>query len=127
MKRWVVAGKQIFIVLGLAVLILLVMGFNNRIAELHRLSSQREQVSAKQTRLMRTQEYLQTQIAYATSETAVEEYARQEGHMIRPGDQPVVPLTPPGSTPVPTPSPTTRPEEVSSWDVWLALFFDRSP
>jgi cell division protein FtsB len=118
-------GRQILLIAGLAVLFYLIMDFNNRMAELHRLSAQSERVSAQATSLIATQAYLEEQIAYATSDSAVEEWAREEGRWMRPGDQPVVPLVPPGSTVVPTPTPVVTPERVQNWEVWLALFVDR--
>jgi hypothetical protein len=126
MKRQWLGWKYALMIIGLAVLALLVMDFNNRMAELKRLSSQSELVAAEVTSLVQTQTHLQTQIAYATSEAAVMEWAYQEGHWLREGDVPVVPLAE-GSAPEPTamPIPTQTPE--SNWQIWFSLFFDRQP
>jgi hypothetical protein len=120
-----IKGRQILVLLGLGVLVALIMDFNNRMAELNRLSAQEGRVSAQATAMVATQEYLVTQIAFATSDAAVEAWAREQGHLAQPGDNPVVPLVPPGSTPVPTPVVVVTQEVVENWQVWLALFVDR--
>ena len=59
------------IVVGIAVLVLLVMDFNSRMSELRRLSTERDRTSTTITALASTRVYLETQVAYATSEPAV--------------------------------------------------------
>jgi hypothetical protein len=115
------------ILAGLFVLAYLVMDFNSRMAELRQLTVERGSVAAEVTSLQRTKVYLQTQIAYATSEGAVVEWAYQSGHLVRPGDNPVVPMAPPGSTPAPTPTPVVTRPVVSNWQMWMWLFVDTSP
>jgi hypothetical protein len=117
--------KPILIVVGFAVLVLLVMDFNNRMAELRRLTSEKEDVSARVTSLVATQQSLETQVAYATSDAAVYYWAYNFQHMGREGDVLVVPIQPQGSTPVPTPTPAIAPEVIHNWQVWLSLFVDQ--
>jgi len=106
------------------VLTLLVMDFNNRMAELQRLSDKREDVAVEATKLVETQVQLETQIAYATSEGAVEEWAYEEGHMVREGENLVIPLEYPGFTPKVTILPTATPEPKSNWQIWISLFLE---
>ena len=120
-----VSIRQIAILGGLLILVLLIMDFNNRMAELHRLSEQEKRVAAQATSVVQTRIYLETQIAYATSDGAVEAWARSQGHMIRPGDNPVVPLAPEPRDLQPTPTPQVTPESVQNWEVWRILFFDQ--
>jgi hypothetical protein len=124
--RWL-DWKYALIVIGLAVLALLVMDFNNRMSELKRLSGEQDQVAAQVTSLQSTQDYLQTQMAIATSESSVREWAYQDGHLVQQGDVVVVPVAPAESAPEPTatPQPTRQPE--SNWHIWLSLFLDRLP
>ncbi|HSF83595.1 MAG TPA: hypothetical protein VLA49_20345 [Anaerolineales bacterium] len=124
MRRLNFSLKHALIIAGVALLALLVMDFNSRVSDLRQQSAQKQQVSAELEGQQQTQVYLQTQIAYATSEAAVVEWAYDEGNLIRPGDNPVVPVPPAGSTPIPTPRPVVTPERVSNLDVWLWLFFD---
>ena len=122
MKRTWLGWKYALIVIGLVVLTLLVMDFNTRMAEQRRLSDKREDVAVEATDLRQTQVYLETQIAYATSEAAVQEWAYEEGHMVREGENLVIPLEYPGFTPEVTIIPTTTPEPETNFQIWLSLF-----
>ena len=116
--------RYALIILGAAVLLLMVIDFNGRMAELRRLTAEKERVGAQATRLMETNVYLETQITYATSESAVIQWAREGQHELQPGDQPFIPVAPANSTPVPTPSPVVTPKIVNNWDLWKALFIN---
>jgi hypothetical protein len=124
MKRTWLGWKYALIVIGLVVLTLLVMDFNNRMAEQRRLSDKREDVAVEATDLRHTQVYLDTQIAYATSEAAVDEWAYEEGHMVREGENLVIPLEYPGFTPEVTVIPTITPEPETNFQIWLSLFLE---
>jgi uncharacterized integral membrane protein len=118
--RQILAGALIVII------ILLMAEFNNRMAELNHLTEQRERAEFQITSLVQTQVALGTQIAYATSVVAVEEWAYEEGKLVRPGDSPIVPLVSGevgGPTPVPS-VPLQAEDVVQNWEVWFALFFD---
>ncbi len=119
--------KYALIIIGLVVLASLGVDFNRRMVRLRQLSEQKERVAAQLEGLKQTQTYLETQIAYATSEAAVVRWAYEEGKMIRPGDNPIVPLPPANSTPQPTATPVVTPPVVSNWQVWLWLFMDVKP
>jgi len=124
MKRTWLGWKYALLVIGLVVLTLLVMDFNNRMAGLRRLSDKKEDVAIEATDLMHTQVYLETQIAYATSEAAVNEWAYEEGHMVREGENLVIPLEYPGFTPKVTFIPTATPEPESNLQIWFSLFLE---
>jgi len=124
MKRTWLGWKYALIVIGLVVLTLLVMDFNNRMAEQRRLSDKREDVAVEATDLRHTQVYLETQIAYAMSEAAVDEWAYEEGHMVREGENLVIPLEYPGFTPEVTVIPTITPEPETNFQIWLSLFLE---
>jgi cell division protein FtsB len=123
MKSWERSWKYVLGALVIVILVLLVMDFNSRMAELSRLTAEKEVVGAQTTQLVRTNVFLETQIAYATSERAVDEWARESQHMEKPGDNPVVPLAPTNSTPVPTATPVVTPKVVDNWDLWMDLLF----
>jgi hypothetical protein len=110
------------VLIGLGLLAMMVMDFNSRTAELRRLSAEKEVVSAQATSVMQTEIALEDEIAYATSEPAVMQWAYEDGHMIRSGDVPVVPIAPQEVTPVPTPVPTVVVPQTSNWQRWLSLF-----
>jgi cell division protein FtsB len=123
-KRQWLGIKYALIVIGLIVLVLLVMDFNNRMADLRRLSDKKEEVAAEATGLSLTQMHLQTQIALATSDRAVMEWAYEEGNLVREGDVLVVPLEAPGAAPTPTAAPPATATPENNWEIWLALFLE---
>ena len=117
-RRWILLG------IGCVALVLLIIDFNGRMAELRHLTAERERVSAQVTSLVETQVYLETQVAYATSEAAVYKWAYETRRMTKPGEVLVVPIQPEGSAPQPTPTPIVTPEVIRNWQVWLSLFVD---
>jgi hypothetical protein len=117
--------KPALILVGFAVLILLVMDFNNRMSELRRLTAEKEVVSARVTSLVETQASLETQVAYATSEAAVYYWAYNFEHLGEQGDVLVVPMQVEGSQPQPTPTPVVTPVVITNWQVWLSLLVDQ--
>jgi len=124
MKSWERSWKYILGTLGIVILVLLIMDFNSRMADLRRLTSEKEIVGAQATDLVQTNVFLETRIAIATSEQAVDEWAREDQHMQKEGDNLVVPLAPANSTPVPTATPAVTPKVIENWDLWMSLFFD---
>jgi len=122
MNRWLLQPKHIGILIGLFILVVLVMDFNNRLEGLNRLSTQVATVRVRGTAVAQTQSAFVTKIAYATSNEAVEEFARENG-MMQEGDNPVqlIPAETPTQTPYPLPPPPTpRP---ANWQIWWELFF----
>jgi cell division protein FtsB len=127
MKRLRFNWKYALAIIGIILVAYLLMDFNSRVAEMHQFNSQKELVAATVTSLVIENSSLKTQIAEANSEEAVADWAYQDGHMIRPGDVPVVPLPAVGGTPVPTPTPVVTPPVVSNWQMWVYLFVDPVP
>ena len=123
MDRWPISPRRVVIFVGILVLVLMVVDFNARLEELNLLRKHAQTLGAQATQAMQTQAALQTQVAYAASDQAVEDWARTEGHMIQPDDQPVVPLAQPGTAPIQQPSPTPVPTPMTNWQVWWNLFF----
>ncbi len=116
--------RRVFMFVGIFVLVLVLFEFNSRREELSRLEEQREEVRTMATQAIQTQVALQAQAAYADSTLAVDEWARTEGHYVKEGDQPVVPVGQPGSAPVVVNTPTPMPTPMENWEIWLNLFFD---
>ena len=121
------SAKYIVVLGGLILMAFLVIVFNNRMAEQRQLVAQAEVIQAELEALQVTDANLDAQIAYATSDLAVEEWAYQEARWAREGDFPVVPISP--STPTPAAALSEDPPELipySNWQIWWALFFDDS-
>ncbi len=115
--------RQVLVVAAMVVLVLTMMNLNTRLSDYYRLSSQRDTLKSQIDKLEATRQVLQTEMAYAQSDKAVEEYARNS-HMVREGEKLVVVLTPQDNPVQATPQsavPTVQP--VENWQVWWALFF----
>ncbi len=125
MKAFNRGWRIALIVLGLAVLFLLIVDFNGRMSELRRLTAERERVGAQVTQLVETKTVLETQIAYATSDAAVAEWA-YGNKQVREGENLVVALPPAGATPPATTAPMITPQVIHNWQVWLMLFADQT-
>jgi hypothetical protein len=116
--------RRVATFVGIFLLILFVIEFNTRLEELNRLNDQLDEVSARATQAMQTQSALQTQVAYAGSTDAVDNWARADGRYMQEGDQPVIPLEAPGSAPLIVSTPVPSPTPMQNWEIWRALFFD---
>ena len=115
--------RQVVIVLVLGVMALIMLNLNSRLNEYNRLTAQRDAVAGEVTQLAATSTALDTELAYARSDEAVEDYAR-EAHMVKTDEVMVVPLPKPGQA---TPTPEYDPPSVrtvQNWEIWWALFFD---
>ena len=125
MKRPKFSWKYAVLIISVLLLAYLVMDFNNRMSNLRALSAEKERVAAEVTEAERVHSRLETQIAYATSEPAVVQWAYEDGRMVQAGDNPVIPLSPGHSTPMPTPTPLVTRPVVENWQVWMWLFVDK--
>ena len=125
MDQFPIKLRRIAVFAGIFILVLFVIEFNSRLEELNRLNEQRDEMRALATQAVQTQIALQTQVAYAASTDAVEEWARTDGHYLQEGDQPVIPVEQPGSAPVIVNTPIPIPTPMQNWEIWWTLFFDQ--
>jgi hypothetical protein len=123
MDRFSINWRRVGVFVGIAILSLIVIEFNARLEELNRLTEEANVYRVQATQAVQTQMALQTQVAYATSDEAVEDYARNEKHMIVEGDIPGVPYGTGNGEAVATPTPMPIPSPVPYWQVWWDLFF----
>lgn len=124
MKKFRINWKQLAVIGGFIVLFFLLMDFNSRINELNRLNTQLSKMETEVSASRATELGLEQQIQYATSEAAVNEYARNNG-LVREGEKLVIPIG--DSTPAPQTSLVTTPipVKVTNRDIWWALFFGK--
>ena len=115
--------RRVLVTIGIVVLVFVVLEFNRRLEELNLLNEQAELVRAQATQAVQTQLALQTAVAYANSTAAVEEWARTDGHYIKDGDLPVVPVGVPGAAPIELSTPIPLPTPMQKWEIWRELFF----
>ena len=115
--------RRVLVTIGIVMLVFLVLEFNRRLEELSLLNEKSASVHAEATQIMQTQVALQTAVAFANSTASVEEWARTDGHYIKDGDLPVVPVGAPGAAPIEMSTPVPLPTPMQKWEVWRELFF----
>jgi len=115
--------RRVLVLIGILVLAFIVLEFNRRLEELNMLNRQNQIIQTQATQAIQTQFALQTQVAYAGSDAAVDEWARTDGHYIKDGDLPVVPIWQPCAAPIEASTPTPVPTQLPNWEVWWGLFF----
>jgi hypothetical protein len=115
--------RRVLVLIGILILVFIVLEFNRRLEELNMLNKQNQMIQTQATQAIQTQFALQTQVAYAGSTAAVEEWARIDGHYIKDGDLPVVPVGQPGAAPIEASTPAPVPTQPANWQVWWNLFF----
>jgi hypothetical protein len=117
--------QRLAILFGVAILLFLIIDFNTRVEGLSRLQNGLSTQQAIGTGVVVTQYALQTQVAYATSDAAVQEYARNQAHLAQPGDSVVIPIAVPGATPEPVPTHVPEFANKSNWEVWMEYLFGK--
>ena len=115
--------RQAIVIILVVFFVLLMMDLNTRLSQLFLITSERDKIQTQVYELKQTRQILITHIVYATSDVAVEEWARVEGHMALEGDVVIIPLPPGDVTPLPVQIPTQPPLTLKNWEVWQILFF----
>jgi cell division protein FtsB len=123
MKKFTYDKKQLTIVILIIIFFFMLLGLNSRLSELFRLSDQQTIMQTKVASLKNTDISLNTQIAIATSDLAVEAWARDQGHMVQPGDMVIIPLQPSSAPQDLSYPPTKTPIPMENWQIWWDLFF----
>jgi hypothetical protein len=114
--------RSIVLILVVAILAWMVMDFNSRMASLNRVGKVQKIVVAQFQEVKATKAVLETQVAFAASDAAVEKWAYEDGHMVRPGDYPIKPVAGAVVTPTAAPKPAVIQPQVSNSESWFALF-----
>ena len=115
-KKWV-------LIVLLSILFFLVLGLNTRVSEFFRLTGQRNEMEQRIDSLEATSTALETELAYANSDKAVEEWGRTFEKMGKEGDKLVVPLPSDDATPESSFLPTPVPDVHENWEIWWELIF----
>ncbi len=116
--------KQIWVIILIFAIAAMLIDLNSRISTLQYLKEQKSTLESDVTHLQATSEIVQEQINYAQSDSAVEEWARQQGMMRQQNDHVIIPI--PGTQIAPTATivPTTEPTQMQNWQVWKQLLFN---
>ena len=117
------ADRRVFLVIAIVVLVFLMMDFNNRMVRSLQLEKQEQLLISRVTALEQTKQQLQADIAYANSDRAVEEWAREEAKLINEGDVPIVLQPQSAAAAAPTPTPLAEVKALSRLEIWKQLFW----
>ena len=117
--------RRVAAIIGILMLVFIVLEFNRRVEQLKTLDGQYALMQVQVTQELQTQAALNTQVAYAGSNAAVEQWARVDGHYVQDGDLPVVPIGQPGAPPIEVSTPVPTPTPMQNWEVWWSLFFGK--
>lgn len=123
MKKSLIDYRRLVFYGIMLLLFLLLMGLSARVNELNQLTEQYQMMNTEVAALRSTNTHLETQIGFASSDAAVDEYAREEGLMVKPGEVLVIPISPDNPTPAPEIPLVDKPEVVPNWRIWYQLFF----
>jgi hypothetical protein len=120
-------GKTIFLIGFLILIIVWMIMFGGRIADLNRLTDEYNQSQQTIVALTATTRALSTEVVRADSDVAVEEWAYENRKWIREGDHRIAVIPVEGTPVAPTliPTPTQQPQNL--FRVWWELFFDTKP
>jgi hypothetical protein len=117
---------QVLAIIGLVAGLLIMLDFNRRQAEAQRLEADRNRLATEVAQLDYEHSVLETQVAYATTDSAVIQWAHEQGKLVQGDEVLVVPLVP-TAAPTPLPPPPAAPPRRANWTLWWSLFLDTEP
>jgi len=120
-------GKTVLLLGLLLLLIIWMIIFGGRIAELNRLTDEFDQAQETMVALTATTRALSTEVIRAASDVAVEEWAYENRRWIREGDHRIAVVPVEGTPVVPTLIPTVTQQPQNLFRVWWDLFFNTKP
>ncbi|MCJ7734814.1 MAG: hypothetical protein MUP11_09725 [Anaerolineales bacterium] len=120
-------GRLVFLIGFLALVIIWMIAFGGRIADLNRLTDEFEQSQLTMVALTATTGALATEVVRADSEAAVAEWAYEQRKWIREGDHRVAIVPLEGTPEVFLLGPTPTPEPQNLFQIWWELFFNTKP
>ena len=123
MERFKRIKKHIYILVLILLAISLLIDLNTRLSTLNFLENQEATLQADVENLQSTLETVNDRIDYAKSDTAVDEWARQQGLMRKEDDHVIIPLQGTYETPTPTPIPEIIVTPAPNWEIWKSLIF----
>jgi len=120
-------GRTVFLIGFLVLIVIWMIAFVSRIADLNRLSDEYDESQLTISALTATTGALATEVVRAGSDAAVEEWAYNQRKWIREGDHriAIVPLEGTPEAPLVLFTPTPEPENL--FRIWWELFFSTKP
>ena len=124
MEKLKAIKRHIYVLILILLAVYLIIDLNTRLSTLSFLENQESTLQADVVNLQGTLDTVNDRINYAGSDTAVEEWARQQGLMRKEGDHVIIPLPGDYSTMTPTPFPEIIVTPAPNWEIWKSLIFD---
>jgi hypothetical protein len=120
-------GRIVFLIGFLGLIVIWMVAFGSRIADLKRLSDEFDESQLTISALTATTGALATEVVRAGSDAAVEEWAYNERKWIREGDNRVAIVPLEGTPEVTLLFTTSTPEPENLFQIWWELFFSTKP
>ena len=124
MEKLKALKRHIYVLIFVLLAVYLIIDLNTRLSTLSFLENQEATLQADVVNLQSTLDTVNDRLNYAGSDTAVEEWARQQGLMRKEGDHVIIPLEGHYETPTPTPYPEIIVTPAPNWAIWKSLIFD---
>jgi cell division protein FtsB len=133
-KPPLISTTQFAAIVVLTIALFLVIDFGRRTTAGYYVSQTEKRLIAEIEALLEEQETLKQRRDYVQTDAYVEQWAREQAHMVRPGDRRLIVVTP-SPAPAegqPAPASTTLEsaalhEPVPNWHHWWRLFWDTEP
>ncbi|MBN1936268.1 MAG: hypothetical protein JW934_16490 [Anaerolineae bacterium] len=126
----IMSGAQFVGIVVLTVILLLIVDYGRRASTGYYVAQAEEQLKAEIGIELTKNAQLKERLDYVQGEEYVEEWAREDGHMVRAGDRPLILVTVAApfvlqSAPLPVQTNDATPQP--TWYHWWYLFFDTPP
>ena len=125
-----VSGAQFLAIVVLTLSIFLIVDLGRRATAGYHVTQAEKRLREEIAAILERQEDLRARRDHVASDAYVEEWARQEGHMIHPGDKPLIlvkPQTRRPAAPQAAPVDDHAAQRVPNWAHWWLLFLDEMP
>jgi hypothetical protein len=126
-----VSGTQFAAIVVLTITLFLIIDLGRRTTAGYYVSQAEKQLKADIRAELAIKQVLLDRLEYVKTDAFVEQWAREQARMVRPGDRPLIlvtPATPPGEPSIIQPTTvasTAEPEP--NWHHWWRLFFNSEP
>ena len=121
-----ISAPQVLVIVGLIIGLSVIIDFNRRIQAEQRIVAESNQLQVGVTALAATQSVLATEVAFASSDAYVAQWAHGEGRYVQQGEVLVVPVAPNGAVSTLVPAVAAGPEPLSNFQIWWSLFFENA-
>jgi hypothetical protein len=117
--------RKVAYAIGILILIIVVVRFQQRISEMNHLEGQRNLIQTQESYVMQTQESLIARLAYVNSDEAVKAWAYSEGRWYLPNETPIIIVPVENQSSIPDGIEDMPIKSIENWQVWWELFFGK--